>query len=255
MEAAMEKAGSANFARGKTVLLDDYFNHELKKDDNSREITWHYKWDEMSNGGFYLWGDVFTRLGAATATLSSAPTAGNLARANIYIIVDPDTDKETPKPNFISAADIKAIAAWVKKGGVLVLMANDTGNCEFTHLNELAKIFGIRFNEDRLNPVQGTQCEQGKILVTSPNPVFATAKTLYLKEISSLSLSKPAVPLLSHKEKIVMATAKFGKGTVFAVGDPWLYDEYTDGRKLPSEYENFAAMNDLSRWLLAQVKK
>jgi unsaturated rhamnogalacturonyl hydrolase len=252
-------AASATGGRGKTVLLDDYFNHELKKDgagDNSgREITWHYKWDEMSNGGYYLWGDVFGRLGATTGTLSSAPTASNLAGANIYIIVDPDTDKETPKPNFILTADIKAIAGWVKKGGVLVLMANDTGNCEFTHLNELAKTFGITFNGDSLNRVQGTQFEQGKISVTSPDPVFATAKTLYLKEISSLSLSKPATPLLSQDGKVLMATARFGKGTVFAVGDPWLYDEYTDGRKLPAEYENFKAMNDLSRWLLAQVKK
>ncbi len=209
----------------------------------------------MSNGGYYLWGDVFNRLGAGTATLSSAPTAANLTRANVYIIVDPDTDKETSKPNFISAADIKAISGWVKKGGVLVLMANDTGNCEFTHLNELAKTFGIRFNEDSLNRVQGTQFEQGKVLVDSPNAVFTTAKTLYLKEISSLSLSKPATPLLSQNGKVLMATAKFGKGTVFAVGDPWLYDEYTDGRELPAEYENFKAMNDLSRWLLAQVKK
>ncbi len=248
------RAASATGGRGKTVLLDDYFNHEFKKDDNGREITWHYKWDEMSNGGYYLWGDVFNRLGVVTSTLSSAPTAANLAGANIYIIVDPDTDKETPKPNFISAADIKAIAAWVKKGGVLVLMANDTGNCEFAHLNELAKTFGIRFGEDSLNRVQGTQFEQGKVLVTSPNAVFTTAKTLYLKEISSLTLSKPATPLLSQNGKVLMATAKFGKGTVFAVGDPWLYDEYTDGRKLPAEYENFKAMNDLSRWLLAQVK-
>jgi unsaturated rhamnogalacturonyl hydrolase len=251
----MENAGSTSFGRGKTVLLDDYFNHEIKKDDNGRDVTWHYKWDEMANGGYYQWGDVFNRLGAATNTLSSAPTPSNLAGANIYIIVDPDTDKETPKPNFISAADIKAISGWVKKGGVLVLMANDTGNCEFTHLNELAKTFGIVFNEDSLNRVQGTQFEQGKVLVTPPNAVFITAKTLYLKEISSLSVTKPAAPLLSHNGKVVMATAKFGKGTVFAVGDPWLYDEYTDGRKLPAEYENFRAMNDLSRWLLTQVKK
>jgi len=28
---------------------------------------------------------------------------------------------------------------------------------------------------------------------------------------------------------------------VFAVTDPWLYNEYTDGRKLPADYDNFAA--------------
>ena len=47
-----------------------------------------------------------------------------------------------------------------------------------------------------------------------------------------------------------MATSKYGKGSVFAVGDPWLYNEYTDGRKLPVDFENFKAAQDLSRWLL-----
>ena len=50
-----------------------------------------------------------------------------------------------------------------------------------------------------------------------------------------------------------MATAKFGKGTVFAIVDPWLYNEYTDGRKLPAEYDNYAAGKELVRWILRQV--
>jgi hypothetical protein len=52
---------------------------------------------------------------------------------------------------------------------------------------------------------------------------------------------------------VLMATAKYGKGTVFAVVDPWLYNEYTDGRKLPQTYDNFAAGEELVRWLLQQV--
>ncbi len=240
---------------GKTVLLDDYFNHELKKDDNGREITWHYKWDEWDNGGFALWGDVFSRLGAATKTLSGPPTGASLGSASVYIIVDPDTDKETLKPNYISDTDTRSITEWVKRGGVLVLMANDAGNCEFTHLNALAAKFGIHFNEDSLNRVQGTQFEQGRVPVEGTDPAFRSARTLYLKEISSIDITEPANALLSQNNKILMATAKYGKGMVFAVGDPWLYNEYTDGRKLPAEYQNFMAMGDLSRWLLALAKK
>jgi unsaturated rhamnogalacturonyl hydrolase len=41
---------------------------------------------------------------------------------------------------------------------------------------------------------------------------------------------------------------------VFAVGDPWLYNEYLDGRKLPAEYPNYKAATDLVKWLLAQSK-
>ncbi len=50
-----------------------------------------------------------------------------------------------------------------------------------------------------------------------------------------------------------MAVSKFGRGTVFVVGDPWLYNEYVDGRKLPAEFDNYKAANDLAQWLLQQV--
>jgi len=40
-----------------------------------------------------------------------------------------------------------------------------------------------------------------------------------------------------------------------AVGDPWLYNEYVDGRKLPAEYPNYKAATDLAKWLLDQSKK
>ena len=36
-----------------------------------------------------------------------------------------------------------------------------------------------------------------------------------------------------------VSVAPHGKGLVVAVGDPWLYNEYLDGRRLPAEYDNF----------------
>jgi unsaturated rhamnogalacturonyl hydrolase len=39
------------------------------------------------------------------------------------------------------------------------------------------------------------------------------------------------------------------------LGDPWLYNEYVDGRKLPLEYENFKAARDLVEWIASQKKK
>ncbi len=57
--------------------------------------------------------------------------------------------------------------------------------------------------------------------------------------------------MLSEGDDIFMATAKYGKGTVFAMIDPWLYNEYTDGRKLPAVYDNYAAGKEFVRWILA----
>ncbi|MGI9035835.1 MAG: DUF4350 domain-containing protein, partial [Pyrinomonadaceae bacterium] len=173
----------------------------------------------------------------------------------VYIIVDPDDEKESPKPNFIESADIKAISDWVRQGGVLVLMANDFGNCEFDHFNNLARVFGVEFNKDSINHVEGNQFEQGKILLDANSPIFKTARKVYLKEISTLKLSGAAKSIQDWNGSQVMAVSKYGKGTIFAVGDPWFYNEYTDGRKLPADFQNFQAAQDLSAWLLGQTRK
>ena len=250
----IESFSKAQIGKGKTVLLDDFFNREIKKDDTGTEISWHYKFNEYSNGGYGFWGNVFRSYGANTETLSVAPTASNLANASVYIIVDPDTDKETPKPNYIEAEHIKAISDWVKAGGTLVLMGNDFGNCEFDHFNNLAKTFGIEFNHDSKNKVLNDQFEQGRVTVPNGNLIFKNARDLYLKEISTLTLSGNAKSILDWNGDKIMAVSKYGKGTVFALGDPWVYDEYSDGRKLKGAFQNFTAAQELSAWLLAQVK-
>ena len=103
------------------------------------------------------------------------------------------------------------------------------------------------------NQVEGTKWEMGKLQIPAGTPVFPTAHTVYMKEISTISPQKPAEAILTDKGDVLMAISKYGKGTVFAVVDPWLYNEYIDGIKLPSEYDNFGAGKQLVRWLLDQV--
>lgn len=135
-----------------------------------------------------------------------------------------------------------------------MLLHNDKGNAEFEHFNTLTEKFGIHFNEDSRNKVIGNQYEMGTFNLNSSNEIFKTAKKVYLKEISTLKLSAPARAILTDNGDTIIGVSKVGKGTVFAVGDPWVYNEYADGRKLPFEYENNKAANDLVVWLLAQTK-
>jgi unsaturated rhamnogalacturonyl hydrolase len=251
----MESAATQSIGKGRTVTLDYYFNNETKKDATGRFAPYHYKWEEMRDSGFSLWANIFHNLGVRTNSLPVAPTAANLRNTDVYIIVDPDTAQETERPNSIDNAHVKTIASWVRRGGVLVLMGNDAGNAEFDRLNELAKQFGIQFNKDSRNRVQGNHYQTGRLTVPSPHPIFHGARNLFLKEVSTLRLSSPARPLLQDSGDTIMAVAKFGRGTVFAVGDPWLYNEYTDGRRLPAEYDNYQAAVDLSRWLVQQTRK
>ncbi len=241
----MERMAYAWMGKGKTVLLDRYFNNEYR--DGER---FHYTWEDTQNSGYSWWGQIFRDLGAGTASLDAAPTTDNLKQASVYIIVDPDTKKETKDPHHVESQHIEAIKAWVKGGGTLVLLANDTSNCEIPHFNQLAAEFGIRFTNKNRNMVQNNQFEQGAITVPAGNPIFKTGRKLYIKEISTLAVNPPARAVLSEGPDVIMASARFGLGRVFALGDPWLYNEYVDGKKLPADFDNYPAARDLARWLL-----
>jgi len=86
------------------------------------------------------------------------------------------------------------------------------------------------------------------------NPVFTSNWKLYVKEYSSLTVTEPAIAIVKKDGHDVMAVAKYGKGTVFALGDPWIYNEYLDGRKLPKDFDNYKAAEDWVKWLIKQAK-
>ncbi|MGZ3767269.1 MAG: DUF4350 domain-containing protein, partial [Mucilaginibacter sp.] len=65
-------------------------------------------------------------------------------------------------------------------------------------------------------------------------------------------VSGHAYAVLKDGDAVIIAVTRYGKGTVIAVGDPWLYNEYTNGR-LPKGFENDKAAQDLSVWLTQQV--
>lgn len=239
--------------KGKTVLLDSYFNDEHKKDATGVTISYHYKWNEIDNDGFSFLGHVFNNYGLKTETLFEGPTANNLKKANVYVIVDPDIPKENPNTKYIEEPHVKAISDWVKDGGILIVLNNDTGNAEFTHLNKLMAKFDIQYNLDSRNHVQTPHFETGAINIPQGNEIFKTAQKVYIKEISTLRVTPPARSVLTDKGDVIIAIAKYRKGTVFAVGDPWFYNEYTDGRKLPPDYDNFKAANDLVKWITEQI--
>lgn len=251
--AAMEHADEATLGLGATVLMDGWFNHQFRPDAFGTPVLFHYKWNDDSDAGFSLVGHIFRSLGAKTAVLAETPTAANLAGAQIYFIVSPNNPSKNPQPNYMDAASADAIEAWVKAGGVLVLLENDPANADLDHMNLLADRFGLHFNSVLRKHVVGTEWAMGKVDVRGGGPIFRNAHTFYIKDVCTITPTAPAAPLVSEGGDVFMATAHAGKGTVFAAVDPWLYNEYTDGRKLPPAYDNFAGAEELARWLLQQV--
>jgi unsaturated rhamnogalacturonyl hydrolase len=253
--AEIETAANAKLGRGRTVLLDAWFNSQKRPDAFGEQVYFHYKWNDLSNSGYSLFGHIFNNFGAETKTLYTAPTLTALHEAQVYIIVSPDIPVKNPNPHYVQPEDATQIAEWVKDGGVLVIMENDPGNADLDHLNLLAERFGIHYNNVLRNQVDGNKFEMGKIAIEGGGPIFHDPHTAYMKEICTISVKPPATALLRDHGDILTAAAKYGKGTVFATVDPWLYNEYTDGRKLPAEYDNYAAGKELVRWILAQIPR
>jgi hypothetical protein len=238
--------GTTEATPTKRVLLDYFYNNEWKNG-----VRFHYIWEDTTNSGFSVLANIVKKVGAEIDTICEAPTRARLNEASIYLIVDPDTPKETDLPHYIEEPAIATIMNWVHSGGVLVLMGNDKGNAEFVHLNMLAEKFGIHFNEDSRNRVVGQDFGPGTFDKFPEHPLFKNVRKIYLKEISTLALKKPAKSIFTEGGDVIMAFSRIGKGAVFAVGDPWFYNEYMGTWRLSEGYDNARAAENLIRWLLS----
>jgi hypothetical protein len=243
---------TAGYAISQPVVgLDTWFNHET---DARTGQPFHYLWTDKAFSGYSGWGDIFTGLGARITTVAR-PESKILDRLDIYILADPDTTSENPLPNYIMPEDIAAIKEYVRKGGVLAVLANDAPNCEFTHLNNLMTEFGMRFNHITLHSVTGDNFEMGACTKLTDHPLFSGIHKIFIKDVSDISLSDGARSILTEKGKVLMAENRFGKGYVFAIGDPWIYNEYIDHDRLPEGFQNRLAALNLSKLLLGHSGK
>jgi unsaturated rhamnogalacturonyl hydrolase len=233
----------------KKVMLDNFYNNETQPITGK---SFHYLWSDEANSGFSQFGEMFKAKGAQISTLVSEPEETNLQEVDIYIIVDPDTKDETKYPNFMSAKSADVIAKWVEKGGVLLVLANDYKNAELDSFNILARKFGMEFNKVQLHPVKNRNWEMGASINLPEHPIFKNVKKIYLKEIASIACTQNARPVLTEQNSVLMAECSYGKGYVFAVGDPWIYNEYIGNKLLPTDFENSKAAQNLVDFLLSR---
>lgn len=249
----MGQRGTVLLGKGRTASVDAWFNSQTRLNAAGQRELFHYKWDDDSNDGFSFFGRAFGRLGMELGEVGAAPTAATLRGVDAYVIVSPDTVAKNANRHVMGKADADAVAAWVSGGGVLVLMANDSANTDLGEMNLLAERFGLHFTSKDRNHVKDGHYEQGEVVIPAGTGVFSKAHTTFMKDICTIELSHGASAVVTDKGDVLMATAAVGNGTVFAVVDPWVYNEYTDGRKLPERYDTYAAAQDLAGWLLRQM--
>ena len=257
--APMARAADTSLGAGKVIALDYFYNHQEKKGKQ-----FHYIWDDKANSGYSRFGAIWEQYGATLARVKEAPTPDDLSHYSIYIICCPSTTVSAAdgKPNYISEPAISAIADWVRGGGVLAMFANDVHNCEFDHYDQLATKFGITFHKDIRNAPIPTHAQMGLGIFTvfPDHPIFQGVHMIYMKEICTLGVTPPATALLTAPKQsneggsgadVIMATCHYGKGLVFAVGDPWIYNEYIDVKTAKFAVQNRLAGENLVKWLLS----
>jgi len=236
-------AAQAFGAEGPVVGLDRYYHHETR---DGKQV--HYAWEDTSPGGYSKLAAIIEGLGARTTSITKPASQGTLAGVDVYLIVNPDTPKTVPDPNYIDDAAVEAIDAWVKAGGVLVLLNNDRDHAEFAHMNKLAGRFGIAFNEDVLLGVADDPQKKLQLHAFPDHPFFKGVQKLHMRSISTLRVQPPAQEVYRFQDRTIVAVCRHGKGTVFALGDPWGYNEYADA------YDNRAGLTNVFGWLLDQAR-
>ncbi len=240
---------------GKTVLGDGWFNSQKRKSPaTGREELFHYKFSDDANSGYSVFARMFQQYGMRPETLDRAPRPEDLKGVSIYVIASPDIPAVNPNPHFMDKASGDAIEAWVKAGGVLVLMENDVQRAEFEKFNTLSERFGIHFNPVLRNEELNNSYENTMVMIPAGSGgIFKDAHRALEKEICTIAVSGAAKAVLTDKGDVIMAVAHVGKGWVYANADPWIYNEYTDGRKTPLDEDNFAAGQELVRWLVGRL--
>ena len=239
-----------NAGENKIILLDNYFNNEFRNIQENRKESYHYTLNDRRDSGYYTFGKMVESYYAKTETIKTAPTPEKLADKSVYIIVDPDTAKETENPHYMDITSIEVIEKWVKDGGKLLLLQNDTGNAEYQNFNKLAERFGFSFIEESNNKVEGKKWEMGKFDNLPNHPIFKDVSKIYMKEIPSIKIEQKGKKILERDGMVFIAEFAIGKGKVIAICDPWFYNEYVDGRRLPQEFQNYKATKNLVKWLL-----
>lgn len=230
------------------VTLDTYFNHEV---DSKTGKVHHYTWDDTSKwGGYSQFGELFTKHGGTLDMLGKAPTLQLLKQSSVYIIVDPDHEKDNPSPNYMDENSAREIASWVRQGGRLLVLTNDRDNCDLTHINSLMDIFGLHFNDTTILNLEIPTKEHPDNVYPLQGIINGVDK-MYMRGTCSIRCTNPAKPLVWTKDNdVVMAESYYGDGVVIAVADPWIYNEYIGHTLLPDNYDNATPAEQIVQRLL-----
>ena len=252
-ESEAQQVSTQSIGQGKTVTVDAWFNAETRTTAAGNKELFAYKWEDSTDTGLSFFGHGLERYGVQLDSLRVAPTAASLSSSQIYLLAAPVTAGSPSGSHSLSRADSDALEAWVKDGGVLLLIADATHNRDVTKLNSLSERFGMHFSATTQASANGAS--QGLIQIPADSGVFSKTYQVQMKDACTLTLGPLAHPVLKDGTDTLIAVSSVGRGTVVAVTSPWLANASMDGRTTQPTFNNFPAAVDLAGWLLKQTQQ
>lgn len=185
-------------------------------------------------------------------TYAQTPWSERMANAMMETHKDSITYKEEGKFarwDYEQAILLKALErVWTRTGNgkyyQFILKNMDS------YVNEKGEIRTYKGEQFNIDNITG-----GRILLMlyreTGKEKFKLAADLLRKEpIRKDDLKGVAPFIMASVEMEILEEQSIGKGSVFALGDPWIYNEYLNGKRFPMEFENFKAAKNLTVWLL-----
>ena len=73
-----ESSPATKLGAGHTILLDAWYNSQKRADAKGNQVYFHYKWNDETDSGYSVLGEIFRNYGGETKMLFVAPTVDNL---------------------------------------------------------------------------------------------------------------------------------------------------------------------------------
>jgi unsaturated rhamnogalacturonyl hydrolase len=240
-------------ARGKTVLVDGWFNPPRQTSAEGNDGLSHSRWTDDAEGGYSAWAHLFQQYGMSTDVLDHAPRAEDLKGVEIYVIASPATPAMAADAHPMDRQSAEAIEAWVKAGGTLVVLQSGTQPASQTHLDLLTERFGLRVNPAPVSQEAGSDAVTLVNIPAGTGGIFRRAHRAAMPEPCTLTVAAPARAVLSRNSDVLMAVSRAGRGVVFASAAPWTGNGFLDGRRPVPGEDNFAAAQELTHWLISEA--
>lgn len=204
--------------------------------------------EDTGGGGYSFFGEVLVKHEHNISSCYDEITKKALNNCKILIIAKPFATR------FSKETEIPVIKDFIKNGGGLFLLHNETGDYgNKTNLNDLSEIFGITFDDGLIgnhDDFKSGWLTRPTINEFKKHPITKGVKNIWYWGCGVTGGTPIAgvCDIDATKNKVAIAATEYENGKVVCIGSPWLF--INDERYYsPYYYDEFQLGLNIISWL------